>query len=61
MELNLTQVRNNAKRVAKRDGYAQAIIREHDGGGYSFSRMYKGCCPEWYGKIIEVIQPPTFI
>ena len=51
---DLTEIRNNAKMAAKRDGYNQVIIEDND-GYYSFSRKYDGCCPLWYGKIIEEI------
>ncbi len=51
---DLTEIRNNAKSVAKRDGYNQVIIEDKD-GYYSFSRKYDGCCPLWYGRIIEEI------
>lgn len=51
---DLTEIRNNAKMTAKRDGYNQVIIEDND-GFYSFSRKYDGCCPLWYGKIIEEI------
>lgn len=51
---DLTEIRNNAKMVAKRDGYNQVIIEDND-GYYSFSRKYDGCCPLWYGRIIEEI------
>lgn len=52
---DLTTIRRNAKMVAKRDGYNQVII-ENKNGEYSFSRKYDGCCPEWYGKIVEEIR-----
>ena len=51
---DLTEIRNNAKMVLKRDGYNQVIIEDND-GYYSFSRKYDGCCPLWYGRIIEEI------
>lgn len=51
---DLTEIRNNAKIVAKRDGYNQVIIEDAD-GYYSFSRKCDECCPSWYGKIIEEI------
>lgn len=53
---DLTEIRNNAKSVAKRDGYNQVIIEDKD-GYYSFSRKYDRCCPLWYGRIIEEITP----
>jgi hypothetical protein len=52
---DLKVVRKNAKMVAKRDGYNQVIIKDKD-GDYSFSRKYDGCCPEWYGEIVEEIK-----
>ena len=51
----LKKIRANARAVAKRDGYDQVIILDKD-GDYSFSRKYDGCCPEWYGEIIEIIK-----
>lgn len=53
---DLTSVINNAKLVAKRDGYKQVIIEDKD-GMYSFSREYDDCCPEWYGRIIGRVVP----
>lgn len=53
--MTLTEIRKNARKAAKRDGYDQVIICANDDGSYSFSRKYPGCCPDWYGKIIEVI------
>ena len=53
--VSLKMVRKNAKIVAKRDGYNQVIIKDKD-GNYSFSRKYNGCCPEWYGEIVEEIE-----
>ena len=52
---DLSTVRRNAKQKAHRDGYDQVIIRDRD-GKYSFSRKYDGCCPDWYGEIVEVIK-----
>lgn len=52
---NLREIRKNANIVAKRDGYNQVIIKDKD-GDYSFSRKYDGCCPEWYGKIVEEVR-----
>lgn len=51
---DLTEIRNNAKNIAKRDRHNQVIIEDND-GYYSFSKKYDGCCPLWYGKIIEEI------
>ena len=50
----LSFIRKQAKKVAKRDGYDQVIIKDRD-GDYSFSRKYQGCCPSWYGDIVEEI------
>ena len=52
---DLKTVRKNAKKTVKYDGYDQVIIKDMD-GDYSFSRKYEGCCPEWYGVIIETIK-----
>jgi hypothetical protein len=52
---DLKTIRKNAKIVTKRDGYSQVIIKDKD-GNYSFSRKYDGCCPEWYGEIVEEIK-----
>ena len=52
--MSLQEVRKNARLAAKRDGYSQVIIKAYD-GSYSFSRKYLGCCPDWYGEIVEVI------
>lgn len=52
----LSFIRKQAKRAAKRDGYAQVIIRDRE-GDYSFSRKYPGCCPEWYGEMVEEVTP----
>lgn len=52
---DLKTIRKNAKMIAKQDGYNQVIIKDKD-GDYSFSRKYDGCCPEWYGEIIEEIE-----
>lgn len=54
--LSLREVRSNARLVARRDGYDQVIIKAHDDGSYSFSRKYEGCCPDWYGEIVEVVK-----
>lgn len=54
--LSLREVKSNARLVARRDGYDQAIIKAHDDGSYSFSRKYEGCCPAWYGKIVEIVK-----
>lgn len=48
-------IKKNAILAAKRDGYDQVIIKAKD-GSYSFSRKYPGCCPEWYGEIIEEVK-----
>lgn len=47
-------IRAQARKAARRDGYAQVIIRDFD-GQYSFSRCYPDCCPAWYGEIVEKI------
>ncbi len=52
---DLADIRKNARIAAKRDGYNQVIIKDNN-GLYSFTRKYEGCCPSWYGKIIEEIQ-----
>ena len=52
---SLKFIRKQAKKVAKRDGYEQVIILDRD-GDYSFSRKYNGCCPDWYGTIVEVVR-----
>ena len=54
--LSLREIRNNARLAAKRDGYDQVIIQAHDDGSYSFSRKYEGCCPDWYGEIVEIVK-----
>lgn len=51
----LSKIRANARSAAKRDGYDQVIILDKE-GNYSFSRKYDGCCPEWYGEIVEEIK-----
>lgn len=48
----LKQMRKTARKAAERDGYNQVIIQAHD-GSLSVSRAYPGCCPVWYGKVIE--------
>ena len=53
---NINEIRKVAQKVADNDGYIQVIIRDKD-GDYSFSRKYNGCCPDWYGEIVEEIQP----
>lgn len=53
--MTFTEIRKNARKVAKHDGYDQVIIRANDDGSYSFCRKYPGCCPDWYGKIIEEV------
>lgn len=53
--MTLKETIKNAKRAAQKDGYDQVIIKEHD-GTYSFTRRYKGCCPEWFGEVIGRIK-----
>lgn len=53
---NINEIRKMAQKVADNDGYIQVIIRDKD-GDYSFSRKYNGCCPDWYGEIVEEIKP----
>lgn len=56
---NLVFVRKQAKKAALRDGYDQVIIENKEtdefGNPYSFTRKYPGCCPDWYGTIIEEV------
>lgn len=51
----LAFIRKQARKASARDGYSQVIIRDFD-GDYSFSRKYPGCCPSWYGEIVEIIE-----
>lgn len=53
---NINEIRKLAQKVSDNDGYIQVIIRDKD-GDYSFSRKYNGCCPDWYGEIVEEIKP----
>lgn len=50
--LELKQMRKTARKAAQREGYDQVIIQVHD-GSLSVSRAYPGCCPVWYGKVVE--------
>lgn len=50
---DLSKIRNSAIQAAMSDGYNHVVIEDKDGNGYSHNREYNGCCPEWYGKIIE--------
>ena len=54
--LSLRKIRKYARLAAKRDGYSQVIIKAYDDGSYSFSRKYEGCCPDWYGEIVEIVK-----
>ena len=56
MDKKLKEIIKIAMYVAtKIDGYNQTIILDND-GTYSFTRSCKGCCSEWYGKIVgEVV------
>lgn len=49
---DLPLMRQAARKAAAREGYDQVIIQAHD-GSLSVSRAYPGCCPAWYGEIIE--------
>lgn len=50
--MTLKEIIESAKHTALNiGGYNQAITEDTE-GDYSFSRLYDGCCPEWYGKII---------
>ena len=43
-----------AIKSALRNGYDYVIIKDND-GTYSHSKEYDGCCPDWYGKIINKV------
>ncbi len=48
-------VKANAKRAAKRDGYAQDIVRDKDTGEYGFIRHYSNNISPWE-EYVETIQ-----
>lgn len=52
---DLHLMRKTARKAAEREGYAQVIIQAND-GSLSVNRSYPGCCPAWYGRIIEKLQ-----